>query len=122
MTRYDGTEFFKGQTPAVVTLDVSAKFFKRERYAVKFSKPGYDDAWAPVVFHIDGWYWGNLLLGGAIGMLIVDPATGAMYKLRNPVLNQTLSQKTASLQVLDINEIPMHWKDELVELNKYESR
>ncbi|MDA8868601.1 hypothetical protein N9H91_02170 [Pseudomonadales bacterium] len=30
---------------------------------------------------VDGWYFGNLLLGGLIGMLIVDPITGAMYNL-----------------------------------------
>ena len=30
---------------------------------------------------IDGWYWGNLFLGGILGMLAVDPATGAMWAL-----------------------------------------
>jgi hypothetical protein len=30
---------------------------------------------------IDGWYWGNLLIGGIIGMVFVDPLTGAMWKL-----------------------------------------
>lgn len=34
---------------------------------------------------MDGWYIGNLLFGGLIGMLIVDPATGAMYKLDDSV-------------------------------------
>jgi len=30
---------------------------------------------------MSGWYWGNILIGGLIGMLVVDPLTGAMYKL-----------------------------------------
>ena len=30
---------------------------------------------------LDGWYFGNLLFGGLIGMVIVDPITGAMYRL-----------------------------------------
>lgn len=34
---------------------------------------------------MDGWYMGNLLFGGFIGFLIVDPATGAMWKLDDNV-------------------------------------
>jgi hypothetical protein len=34
---------------------------------------------------MDGWYIGNILFGGVIGFLIVDPATGAMWKLGDPV-------------------------------------
>jgi hypothetical protein len=34
---------------------------------------------------IDGWYFGNILFGGLIGMLIVDPLTGAMYCLPTEV-------------------------------------
>ena len=30
---------------------------------------------------INGWYFGNIIFGGLIGMLAVDPATGAMYTL-----------------------------------------
>jgi hypothetical protein len=30
---------------------------------------------------IDGWYFANLFLGGWIGMLLVDPLTGAMWKI-----------------------------------------
>lgn len=30
---------------------------------------------------MNGWYIGNLLFGGIIGLLIVDPATGAMWTL-----------------------------------------
>ena len=30
---------------------------------------------------VDSWYFGNILFGGLIGMLIIDPATGAMWKL-----------------------------------------
>jgi hypothetical protein len=30
---------------------------------------------------LNKWYFGNILLGGVIGMLVVDPLTGAMYSL-----------------------------------------
>lgn len=29
---------------------------------------------------INGWYLGNLLFGGLLGWVIIDPITGAMYK------------------------------------------
>ncbi|MDB6061057.1 MAG: hypothetical protein JWM78_1160 [Verrucomicrobiaceae bacterium] len=48
---------------------------------IRMQKDGYEDASGTLSPNIAGWYYGNLLLGGAIGMLIVDPITGAMYKL-----------------------------------------
>ena len=46
-----------------------------------FSKEGYEEQSQTLQSSMDGWYWGNFLFGGLIGMLAVDPATGAMYKL-----------------------------------------
>jgi hypothetical protein len=65
---------------------------------VTYTKNGYDTKTVPVEFKLDGWYFGNILLGGLIGMLIIDPATGAMYKLETEFLNETLVQSTASVQ------------------------
>ena len=40
----------------------------------------------------NGWYiGGNILLGGLIGWLIVDPATGAMWTLDTKEINATLA-------------------------------
>lgn len=53
-------------------------------------------------------------------MLIVDPATGAMWKLETEFLNETLNTNTASLnaemKILNINQIPENWKEHLVVL------
>ena len=116
-----GIEVFLGNTPAVVQLKASAGFFEKAEYQVKFSSLGYDDKIVPVNFSIDGWYFGNILFGGLIGMLIVDPATGAMWKIDTEFLNTTLSQSSASIapemKILDINEIPENWKEHLVKLH-----
>jgi hypothetical protein len=72
-----GKEIYLGNTPATVKLKAGAGFFSRAEYQVRFSNPGYNDKTVPVIFDLDGWYFGNILLGGLIGMLIVDPATGA---------------------------------------------
>ena len=77
----DGNVVYNGSTPATVKLASSAGYFDGERYTVTFRKPGYDDEQFVIDSGIDGWYWGNLLLGGILGMLIIDPATGAMYDL-----------------------------------------
>jgi len=52
-----------------------------------------------------------------IGMLIVDPATGAMYRLdRKEVYEVFKETSTSQLKVLDINNIPLEWKTNLIEL------
>lgn len=77
----EGNVVYNGATPAVVKLASSAGYFDGEMYTVKFSKPGYSDETFVVNSGIEGWYWGNLLLGGVLGMLIIDPVSGAMYDL-----------------------------------------
>lgn len=113
-----GKEIYLGNTPANVKLKAGAGFFSKAEYQVKFSSPGYDDKIVPVTFKLDGWYFGNLLLGGVLGMLIIDPATGAMWKIETDFLNETLSKSTASvnpeMKIMTINEIPDSWKNHLV--------
>tara|TARA_B110000503_G_scaffold82657_1_gene126197 strand:+ start:2115 stop:2615 length:501 start_codon:yes stop_codon:yes gene_type:complete len=118
-----GIEVYAGNTPATLKLKAGSGFFGKAHYQVKFTKDGYDTKMVPVNFKLDGWYFGNILFGGLIGMLIVDPATGAMYKLDTEFLNETLSKSTASvdkveLKVYGINEIPTEWTEHLVMVSK----
>lgn len=85
ITNRAGNTVKSGVAPAKVKLDGGAGYFQRERYTVTLKKPGYEDASTSVEPHLAGWYWGNLVLGGALGMLIVDPITGAMYQLPDEV-------------------------------------
>lgn len=72
---------------------------------------------------IEGWYFANILLGGGIiGMLIVDPATGGMWSLDTENISTTLKPKSnnseiASLEILNINDIPESLRDQLVRIN-----
>ena len=70
-----------GYTPSTVKLKAGDGYFDGQRYTIKFRKTGYQDQTTQINTSLDGWYWGNILLGGLIGMLLVDPLTGAMYKL-----------------------------------------
>ncbi len=40
---------------------------------------------------MNGWYAGNIVFGGLIGILIVDPATGAMWDIKENNIVMDLS-------------------------------
>jgi len=86
-----GTPVFSGQTPATVLLKTGAGFFVSESYHVKFTMDGFAEKTTPVNCTLNGWYFGNIIFGGLIGMLFVDPATGAMYQLETNSIHENLS-------------------------------
>ena len=42
-------------------------------------KEGYESQTQVLHTTLNGWYLGNIIFGGLIGLLLVDPATGAMW-------------------------------------------
>lgn len=124
VTDKKGVEIYKGATPATMNLKSGAGFFTKASYQVKFQLDGYEERIVPINFKLDGWYFGNVVFGGFIGLLIVDPATGAMYKLDTEYLNETLTKSVTAgvedneqLRIFGINEIPDSWKDHMVALD-----
>lgn len=87
-----GVTRFTGVTPTTATLDAGNGYFTRGRYTVVSSKAGYVPATQQITASMNGWYWGNLLFGGLIGFLIVDPITGAMYEIDNQPLTFNLAR------------------------------
>ena len=83
ITDEKGAEIFKGQTPTSVTLNKSSgSYFGGKNYLVNISKAGFAPQTIPVNSRANGWYiGGNILFGGLIGWLIVDPLNGHMYTL-----------------------------------------
>jgi len=117
----EGTEVYTGVTPATVTLKASAGFLKKASYICTLSLAGYETKVVPIDYKIDGWYFGNILIGGLIGLLIIDPATGAMWKLDTEFISETLTQQTAmldkaGLQIYDINNVPASWQKNMVKI------
>lgn len=80
----DGKTIHKGKTPSTLLLESGCGFFRGETYWVRFEKDGYDAAYAEIDSTLDPWYIGNIVFGGLIGLLIVDPLTGAMWKIPEP--------------------------------------
>ena len=84
-------------TPFVAPLDPKFSYFKGQTYRMVFELAGYAPAEIKLDSSLSGWYWGNLVFGGLIGMLIVDPLTGAMYNLAPEKIEQSLSASQAEL-------------------------
>jgi len=81
----NGMEIQKGRTPMTVTLSSKAGFFQPANYQFRFDQDGYNSATTSLSAGMNPWYIGNIAFGGLIGFLIVDPATGSMWKLNDAV-------------------------------------
>jgi hypothetical protein len=97
ITNEKGVVVRSGVTPDNVLLKAGAGYFDGETYKVSYQKDGYTGNSAALNSGIDGWYWANISLGGLIGMLIVDPITGAMYTLP-PNANASLDSVSPPVQ------------------------
>ncbi|MEM7391401.1 MAG: hypothetical protein AAF492_03555 [Verrucomicrobiota bacterium] len=76
-----GLVVHQDKTPTTAVLPAEAGFFKAETYTMDFSKPGYDDTMRIEKATMDPWFLGNIIFGGFVGVLLVDPLTGAMWQL-----------------------------------------
>jgi len=91
-----GEIIFEGQTPTTINLKTSADgYFNPEKYTITASKEGYKTEMGVIDWHVSGWYYvGNLVFGGLIGYLIIDPVTGDMYYLDEDIyLNMSNANK-----------------------------
>lgn len=87
-----------GQTPFETRL-------KRNReYSVVIKLDGYLPYETKLTKEFNAWYIGNIVFGGLIG-LIIDPITGAIYKLSPKELNAQLQQGTTSNVKTEKNQV-----------------
>ena len=80
-----GTAIHKSKTPSTITLPANTGFFNPARYSIEFEADGYCPGFTTLSAELDGWYIGNVIFGGLLGWLIIDPATGAMWRLDDTV-------------------------------------
>jgi hypothetical protein len=125
ITIYDkkDAEVWSGQTPATAKLKRSSS----AKYRVVIAKTGYKPAEFELKSTLNGWYIGNIFIGGLIGMLIVDPLTGAMWTLtpnqvdvllekQTPGSSQLLREKGGLIAILRKN-VPEEFASKLVRLD-----
>ncbi|MBQ7190058.1 MAG: SHOCT domain-containing protein [Kiritimatiellae bacterium] len=78
------------RTPATVTLKSGSGYFSRGKYTFTFEKAGYYSDTQQLSAQMSGWYFGNLIIGGLPGLVIIDPITGAMFNLDETPVNAHL--------------------------------
>ena len=78
------------------TLELSRK---NGPYRVTFDLVGFEPYSVTLKTSTNGWFWGNILLGGIIGVLI-DTSTGAYIKLEPEELHAVLTKSGIEPQVL----------------------
>lgn len=129
ITDEKGMEIFKGTTPATITLKKSdGTYFGKKSYTVSISKSGFETQTIPVTGSPSGWYiGGNLIFGGLIGWLIIDPLNGKMYNLSpetiaaNLPANAKTSHNNAAtnggITVMLLQDVPQHLRGTMSALN-----
>lgn len=119
ITNEAGQKVTTGVTPTLVTLNASAGFFQGETYTISFEKDGYHSQIYVLESGLDGWYIGNVLFGGLLGMLVIDPATGAMFSLPEEVdvtLLSSVSDEADSVTIVTLDELTEEQRSQLVAL------
>ncbi len=128
ITDEHGMDIYEGMTPTTVTLQKGdGTYFGGKTYTVTISKDGFNSTVITINHNANGWYiFGNIIFGGLIGWLIVDPLTGAMYTLNPQSVNASLAanpaagQKTGyefkngELHVALMQDVPAAMRDQLV--------
>jgi hypothetical protein len=85
------------QTPGEIRLKRSSGFFVPAKYTFRYELDGYYPSQVNVDANLNPWYLGNVVLGGLLGILIVDPATGAMWTIPSREVNRNLIANSAAL-------------------------
>ncbi|MDX6770100.1 MAG: PEGA domain-containing protein [Elusimicrobiota bacterium] len=91
----DGTPL--GKTPLSMTL-------KKGKYkSVTFEKDGYKRLVMPMGSRMDGWFWGNILIGGLLGST-TDGVSGAAHEYSPGQYMVSLEPLNASRMESDVNK------------------
>jgi hypothetical protein len=81
---HNGEEVTHGVTPFNARLKRGRGYFVPATYTVKYDL-GSTHKETDIHNSLNAWYIGNILFGGLIGMVIVDPLTGAMWDPKGKV-------------------------------------
>ncbi|WP_367870589.1 hypothetical protein [Luteolibacter sp. Populi] len=115
----DGETIHTGTTPQIVNLSARGGYFVPAKYTVEVRRAGKLVGTQQVTAGMNGWYAGNILIGGLIGLLIVDPLTGAMYRMPATItVNATTLAASAprTLTVASIDTLTLEERASLVRL------
>ena len=118
ITDESGIKIFEGKTPTSLPLEKKKGFFSGKKYSVNIKKDGHAEHTITVGTKVNGWYVANILFGGIVGLLVIDPATGAIWTLDTNEVNVSLApskqdaaRKGGNLQVVLLDDVPLSVRD-----------
>ena len=101
---------------------------------MKIAKEGCTDQTVTVDANVNGWYIaGNLVFGGLVGYLVVDPLTGAMWTLDTKDINVTMEPvkepvkepgkessltKPVNFNIVLLQDVPMAYRINMVRITQ----
>jgi len=97
ISKLEGSLVSVTNTPCTVSLDPKRGYFKGQSYRLKLELAGYQTTEIELRSEMSGWYWGNIVFGGLIGMLAVDPVTGSMWNIAPNKIDQPLTSSQTAL-------------------------
>ena len=83
----DGVSF--GKTPVAANLN------RNDDHIVIIKMDGYEPYETMLTKKVSGWVWGNILIGGLIG-LVIDALSGGLYQLTPEQVEATLAKSGMS--------------------------
>ena len=109
-----------GTTPATVTLSTRYGYFKGQTYTITARKGGKVIATKTLNSEITPWYFGNILVGGLLGMVVIDPSSGAMWTLPDSVNLSSgvlaMATPVGSVKVIALSDLPASQHSKLVRI------
>jgi hypothetical protein len=121
VTDKSNNEVFRGVSPVNMKLKAGDGFFSGQTYYVKISIDGYPEKVVIVKGKLSGWYIAGNLIWAPIGW-IIDPLSGAIFILNKKVINEVFTKSTSlaepSLMIIDIKDVPVYLKDQLVRIDQ----
>lgn len=126
ITDESGTKLFEGKTPTSLPLEKKKGYFSGKKYTVNIKKEGYAEHAITVDTKVNGWYiGGNIIFGGLLGWLIIDPATGAMWTLDTNEINVTLDAQKEGAIIKDnkagivlLEDVPLSLRNKMVRVSQ----
>lgn len=121
-----------GKTPAQVVLKSSAGYFKGERYQITFKTADTYQGKGKKRIKVAGvtktivleaivdeglYIGGNILLGGLPGWLVIDPLSGAMWKLPESVHADLTNGAETGLKIISIDTLTAEQRSKLEPIN-----
>ncbi|MFM7605832.1 MAG: hypothetical protein ACKO8Z_11640 [Prosthecobacter sp.] len=122
-----GLVVYRGTTPTTVKLSTSYGYFKSQNYTLNATRNGKVVGTRTIDARVTPWYWGNFILGGLLGLVVIDPLTGSMFTLpadahighaapdSGPLALQRPG-KSDEVHVVSLADVPPHLRSKLVRL------